>query len=238
MPTASPLRGRTVVHLTYPDLQARFELITRCLPRLESATPTRRWFFADVPVGSHTGLEVVQLHARTDRSAQAELEAWLEGCRAAGLIATATFADTAMVLDPGLFPDHRVPVFYAPAMADGSARAAVVLERAGWPVSESGVAAEIAALYAELVPRPGARHMALELYATWLEWAAAPTPSPSIRPDRTTVRASLVARLAHTQAVRLRGPDYPGGLIREAEMVRSLLRPVAATTSSARATGT
>lgn len=238
MPRANPPRGRTVVHLVYADLQARFEVITRCLPRLESAAPRRAWFFVDVPVDTRAGLEVVQLHARTDRSVRADFEAWLEDCRAAGLITTATFADAAMVLDPELFVDHRVPAFYPLAMADGSARATVVLERSGWPVSEQVVADEITTLYADLVPQRAARLRALTLYATWLEWAAAPTHGPTTPPDRMTLRASLVARLAHTQAVRLRGPDYPGGLMREAEMVRSLLRQTAATTSSARGTGT
>ena len=223
------------MHLAYASLQARFELITRFLPRLESASPSRRWFFVDVPIDATSGLEVMQLHAKTDRSAPADLVAWLDACRAARLVTAATFADTAWVLDPGLFLNYRVPVFYLAAMADGSERAAVLLDRVRGNPSEQQVAEEISTLYAQLVPSRAARLRALELYATWLERTAAGTadqaPPTAARPDRDTVRASLVARLAHTQAVRLLGPDYPGGLNREAGMVRSLLRQSSSTSS-------
>jgi hypothetical protein len=238
VPTGNPLRDRTVLHLAYLDEQARFELITRFLPRLESTSPRRRWFFVDVPIDTRSGLEVVQLHARTDRSVKADLVVWMNACRSARLITAATFADQAMVLDPGLFLDQRVPVFYPLAMADGSARAASVLGRLGRSASEPEVAGEIAALFTALVPTQITRRFALELYATWLDWAAAPTANVAARPDRMTIRASLIARLAHTQAVRLFGPDYSGELRREAEMVRSLLRQATTTSSSARGTGT
>ncbi len=179
--------GRTVVHLVYAGLQARLELIARCLPRLQSESPPRRFFFVDVPLGATSGL--------------------------------------------------RVPPFYLTAMADGSARVATLLAELGGPASEQVVVDEIAALYASLVPRQAERRGALELYATWLERTAAgtvgdgsPHSSPT-GPIGHIARASLIARLAHTQAVRLRGPDYPGGLDREAALVRSLLGEDPATSS-------
>jgi hypothetical protein len=237
-----PLRGRTVLHLAYADLQARFELITRCLPRLQSPSPRRRWFFVDVPIGATSGLEVVQLHTRTDRSIKADLEGWLESCRTRGLVTVASFADEAMVLDPRFFLDGRIPAFYLTAMADGSARAAGLLDRLGRPASEQHVEDEIAALYAELVPPRAARLRALELYATWLERTADGTvhqaTEPAARPDRNVLRASLIARLAHTQAVQLRGPDEVGGLYREARLVRNVLRLESSTRSSTIAKGT
>jgi len=236
-----PRRNRTVLHIVYTDLDARLELITRFLPRLESPSPRRRWFFVDVPIGAWSGLEVVQLHAPTDRSVKADLDAWLATCRTRGLVAAASFAERAMVLDPGLFLDGRVPAFYLAAMADCSARAAVLLERHGGPAPDHAVADEIARLFANRIPPRAARRRALDLYATWLERTArGPSPEERVErpdsesepdPDKGTVRATLVARLAHTQAVRLQGPDYAGGLTREADLVRSLLR-VEPTTSS------
>jgi hypothetical protein len=41
--------------------------------------------------------------------------------------------------------------------------------------------------------------------------------------DPKSIRASRIARLAHTQAVRLRGPDYDDWLVREAKLVRELI---------------
>jgi len=229
--------GRTVVHLVYAGLQARLELIARCLPRLQSESPPRRFFFVDVPLGATSGLEVVQLHPRSDSAVRSDLSAWLDSCRAHNLITTASFGGAPMVLNPAFFPNGRVPPFYLTAMADGSARVATLLAELGGPASEQVVVDEIAALYASLVPRQAERRGALELYATWLERTAAgtvgdgsPHSSPT-GPIGHIARASLIARLAHTQAVRLRGPDYPGGLDREAALVRSLLGEDPATSS-------
>ena len=222
--------ARTVAHVAYVDLQARLELITRYLPKLQSESPRRRWFFVDVPVGTTSGLEVVQLHQARDASAQSDLVNWLESGRAANLITSATFADASLVLQPAFFPNGRIPPSYLTAMADGSARAAALLAGFRGPAPESTVSSEIGTLYATLFPRPADRRLALELYATWLERIASGTigdaskSSPSGPAPRNIGCAGLVARLAHTQAVRLRGPDYPGGLNQEAALVRSLLR--------------
>lgn len=219
------LRDRTVVHLSYADLSARLALIARYLPGLQSESPLRRFFFVDVPVGTTSGLEVVQLHMPTDRLARSDLSDWLAVCRANNLITAASFAAAPLVLNPAFFPRRRVPPFYLQAMADCSARAATLLAHSGGPAPEDTVSSEIAALYTAYFPRRSNRRGALELYAAWLEHTAtgsvAPTPT---RVDRQTVQWGLVARLAHTQAVRLRGPDYPGGLMREAALVRRLLR--------------
>ena len=131
-------------------------------------------------------------------------------------------------------------------MVRGSARAATLLAQFGGPAPEDTVASEIGALYAELVPRRADRRLALELYAIWLERTAggivsdrSSHSSPKGCPLGNIGRASLVARLAHTQAVRLRGPDYPGGLNQEAALVRSLLRQeIASSTLSPTETGT
>ena len=236
--------GRSVIHLAYADLRARLALITGYLPRLQSNSPLRRWFFVDVPVGTTSGLEVVQLHPPADRLARSDLVEWLASCRATDLITSATFADASLVLQPAFFPNGQVPRFCLATMASCSARAAVLLGQHGGPVPEDTVATEISALYAEFFPRRADRHLALDLYATWLEHTASGTvvdrasqSSPTGSPLGKSI--GVVARLAQIQAVRLRGPDYPGGLIQEAALVRSLLRgETDPSTWSATATGT
>src|SRR5579859_3176009 len=203
--------ARTVLHVTYPDLAARLELITGRLGRLTSRQPLRQLFFADVPIADATGLEIVQLHERDDRPVLAELDEWRTSCCADGLIRTATPARASLVLDRRLFLGGRVPASYIAQMVIHSARAAEVLGRLGRPASEAEVARELAALYLRLLPGIRERQHALEWHAIWLERTANGTNHPgrqTIAVDPKSVRASTIARLAHTQAVRLRGPAY------------------------------
>jgi hypothetical protein len=75
------------------------------------------------------------------------------------------------------------------------------------------------------------RRRALDLYASWLEhMATGKAQRPAGPPPEWALRASYVARLAHTQVVRLQGPESAGGLLHEAALVRTLL--------SSRRTGT
>jgi hypothetical protein len=216
-----------VVHLTYPDLAARLELITRRLGRLARCEPPRQLFFADVPVAGAAGLEIVQLHQRQDSSVWTDLAAWLASCHADGLIRTATQAEASLVLDPRLFLDGQVPTSHLVEMVGLSARAAEVLRRLQRPASEAEVRDELAALYTRLLPDERDRQHALELHARWLERAASganqPRP-PQAAPDPRTIVASRIARLAHTHAVRLRGPGYDDWLTLEARLVRQLVR--------------
>jgi hypothetical protein len=230
--------------LRYPSSAARQSLIATHLPRLG-----QRWFFVDAP----TGVEVVVLDARAD------LAAWLDACRAAGVIDAAAYVGAPLALEPRLFFGRPAPAFYVGALAIGSARAARVLGARAACVADQAIVGEIGALYASLFPRVVERHHALEHYATWLEQLADTTgaavdcrpvgvmddeyaqlrasmrrqtarlarhASVSLGADfehtRSVVRHALVARLAHTQVVRLRGPDRAADLRWEVDLARAV----------------
>ncbi len=203
-----------VVELVCVDMRARLELIVCHLPRLGSGDPERAWYFADIP----SGLEAAVLHAGSDPAASRDLDKWVGDASASGLIVSSTRVSTSLLLDPGLFLGGRVPAFFLAATARHSARAAALLRD---PVVD--IRAEIDAIFAELVDA-GDRDRALNLYASWLEHVVTgKTPAPAGAPPEWALRASYVARLAHTQVVRLQGPDSGGGLLREAALVRTLL---------------
>jgi hypothetical protein len=221
-----PPLARTVLHISYPDLAARLELITARIGRLTSRQPWRQLFFADVPIGDAAGLEIVQLHQRNDGSVLAELDEWRTSCCADGLIRTATQARASLVLDRRLFLGGRVPASYVTEMVVDSDRAAEVLGRLRRAASEAEIASELEALYVRMLPDVRERQHALEWHAIWLERTANGTNHPgrqTVALDPKSIRASRIARLAHTQAVRLRGPDYDDWLVREAKLVRELI---------------
>jgi hypothetical protein len=241
----------TVIHLSYPSHAARISLIAKHLPRLR-----QRWYFVDVP----PGLEVVLLQARRDSSAATHVAAWVDSCRAAGIVDAARYAAAPLALEPRLFFGRRAPAFYVTALAIGSARAAQLLDAHAGCASDEVIGTEVATLYASLFPRLSERRRALQHYATWLEQVAdSPGPATDCRPigildseyvhlrrsmrtqttrlaqrvavdlapdfddTRTLVVQALVARLAHTQVVRLSSPDRTGDLGWEAGLARSQL---------------
>jgi hypothetical protein len=217
-----------------------------------------------------TGLEVALLHRPDDHSVRADIEAWLADCRAGGLHLEPTWPAGSLVVDERLFLGGRVPAVFPTALALGSVRAARIMGRLdAVHASEEEVIAEIGALFTAFVPRRAERGRAVELYVTWLERVAAgeleshvvsrcgstvQVAVPSVpeyvllrrqlrrQTGEAVIRDSVVARLAHTQAVRLRGPEFPGGLEREATLARALLTTslegLLATGSSKKAMGT
>jgi hypothetical protein len=134
------------------------------------------------------------------------------------LLPAGTFIDRPMVLDPQFFFSEPPPAFYIEALADDSARAAVILADAG-RVSDDVVRDEIGAIHARLLPDVDDRLRALELHAVWLDGSASSVAGASRL-------AMYVARLAHTQAVRLLGPQDTRDDFREAALVRTLVTSV------------
>jgi hypothetical protein len=215
-----------VVHVACADERARLELIVSHMPRLAASAPPRAWYFADIPskLPADT-LEVALLHGRSDPSVRRDLDRWVGDAGASGLIVSSRRVSASVLLNPALFLSGEVPGFFLLATARHSARAAALLRG---PVID--LKAEIDAIFAELIARDD-RARALDLYASWLEHVATgKAPRPAGTPPAWAVRASYVARLAHTQVVRLQGRDSGNGLLHEAALVRTLL--------SSRRTGT
>jgi hypothetical protein len=221
--SASSYDELAVVHVGCRDARARRELIVRHMPRLgaeaTAGTPARTWYFVDIPAQISTDmLEVALLHGRSDPVVNRDLDRWLRDADASGLIVSSRRVSESLVLNPQLFLGGRVPAYFLVATARHSARAATLLRD---PVVD--VRAEIDAIFAELIAEDD-RGRALDLYAAWLEHVATGQASrPTGTPPAWALRASYVARLAHTQVVRLQGPESGGGLLHEAALVRTLL---------------
>lgn len=212
-----------VVHVDCTDAGARRQLIVTHMPRLAAGAiagaPARAWYFVDIPARVSTGmLEVALLHGRSDPVVHRDLDRWVRDAYASGLIVSSRRVSESLVLNPQLFLGRRVPGYFLVATAQHSARAATLLRD---PVVD--VRAEIDAIFAELIAEDD-RGRALDLYAAWLEHVATgQAPRPTGTPPAWALRASYVARLAHTQVVRLQGPESGGGLLHEAALVRTLL---------------
>ena len=203
-----------VAHVVCADAHTRVELIVSHLPRLAASAPPRAWYFADIPAG----LEIALLHGSSDLAAAPALDGWLDDASASGLIVSSTRVSTSLVVDSGLFLGGRVPEFFLLATARHSARAATLLRD---PVVD--VRAEIDAIFTELIV-DNDRDRALDLYASWLEHVATgKAPRTAGPPPEWALQASYVARLAHTQVVRLQGPESAVGLLNEAALVRTLV---------------
>jgi hypothetical protein len=156
--------------------------------------PERRWWWADVALPA-PALEV-------------------------GVASEDAGSGSALILQPGLFPGGRVPDWYPVALSD-TARAAVAILAAhspgGEPVPWDAVRTELSRLYESLVPDRAQRSLVIDWHARWISAMRAPAEGAHSRE-----RAAVVARLAHLQVVRLRGPGGADEIAREAELVRSL----------------
>jgi hypothetical protein len=208
-----------VAHIACLDAHTRAELIMHHLPRLASSAPPRAWYFADLPAPvQRAALEIALLYGRSDPAASPDLDRWLADASASGLIVSSRRVSTSLFLDPELFLGGRVPEFFLMATARHSARAATLLRD---PVVD--IRAEIDAIFTELIVEDD-RDRALDLYASWLEHVATGNaPGTTGTPPEWALQASYVARLAHTQVVRLQGPESAVGLLDEAALVRTLV---------------
>jgi hypothetical protein len=190
--------------LAYDSPRERCERLLACAQRLGA----RRWLWADV--GAATPLIEVCVPSPTSASTlrNAPGVSRVEG--------------GPLILQPRLFPLGRVPDWFAPVLAETGLRALSALAAdPEQPVAWSVVRAELRRLYAQRVPDVGARVRAL----AWQErWLSAPTPAVVANPSAEHVHAALVARAAHIQVVRLRGPSAP--LSEEAELIRELRQTV------------
>ena len=122
------------------------------------------------------------------------------------------------VLQPSLFPLGRVPGWFVPLLADSGLRALSLLAAdPGRPVSWELVGAELRWLYARRLPDAGGQARALAWYERWLSRAS---PARVVRPSAEQVHAAVLARAAHVQVLRLRGPAASRAA--EIELIRGL----------------
>ena len=131
------------------------------------------------------------------------------------------------VLHPDLFPEGLVPPSYADIHCAFSRSALGLLQRG--PVDDGAVALELARCATELEPNPDLRRAALTEYAAWLERRAngGGLDRQSTTLSHETIQTRLIARLLHTQAVRLRGPG--ADLATEAAIVTALASATSST---------
>jgi hypothetical protein len=196
-------RTWTAFQVVYDSPRERCERLLACGRRLGA----RRWLWADV--GAATLLEVgVPSPTSASMLHDAPGASRVEG--------------GPLILQPRLFPLGRVPDWFAPVLAETGLRALSALAAdPGQPVAWTVVGAELRRLYAQLVPDVDERVRAVAWHERWL---SASTPAVIANPPAEHVHAALVARAAHIQVVRLRGPSAPRS--EETELIRELRQTV------------
>jgi DMATS type aromatic prenyltransferase len=243
-----PPAGWRATQILYRSPAARRTLVLDSLRALDCATEGL-WFWTDLhraaDVGDAGRLEVAI--ATADGRVPTE---WFRRAVARGLVERAVSVERPAVLDPDLFPGHRVPSAYARLLAATSHRALCLV---GGEDAESrtpwiAVRDDVAAIYEALLPDLVFRREALVEYARWLERTVAPDgpevggeplEEPTSAADRVASYADLgaqlqrelagdddglvvtAARLAHVQALRLR-PDGSDYALGELAIVRDL----------------
>lgn len=194
--------------LAYDLPQGRCERLVACAQCLG----VHPWFWVDVD-GATPLLEIgVRSHVSAARLRDAAGVSRVEGGPRA--------------LQPRLFPLGLVPEWFAPLLAQtGLSALSALVANPEEPVPWIVVSAQLRQLYGQLIPDAGERAEALAWYERWL---SSPTPAVVANPSAECIHAVLVARAAHIQVVRLRGPSTPRE--EEAQLIRDLLncRPMRA----------
>ena len=220
------------------------------------------WFWVDLGRATDAG-EVGVLEVAIATGDGAVPTQWFRDAVARGLIDRATAIEHSGALEPGLFPQHRVPAAYPELLAATSRHALLLLcgDDAEIGRSWAVVREEITAIYEALVPEPSARQTVLLEYAQWLQRTVAPAddrdpggrPMRHDIPDRTApvrytelgarLREELdpedlvisAGRLAHTQVLRLQ-PDGVNPARQEVRIARELADRVVARSGPAGST--
>jgi hypothetical protein len=197
-------RSWEAFQLAYESPRQRCERLLACARRLGA----RRWLWADVGAA----IPLIELGVSSPSGASKLHDA--PGVR--------RVKGGPLILQPRLFPLGRVPAWFAPVLAETGSRALSTLAAdPGRPVAWSVVGAELRWLYTRLVPDVCERVRALAWYERWL---SADTPVVVANPSAEHIHAALVARAAHIQVLRLRGPSAPPS--EETALIRELRQTV------------
>jgi Tryptophan dimethylallyltransferase len=242
---ASPATWRTT-RIVYPSPAARHALVVDALHALDEAA-VAPWFWVDLRRATDRGEPGVIEVAIAAHGGGVPTE-WFRTAVERGLVERADAVERSEALDPGLFPQHRVPAAYASLLSATSRTALVLLRGDGSQVGRSWtlVRDEVAAIYEALVPEPAFRREALLEYAQWLERTVARDglgneagfgSTPVLEEGSSARYAELgsrlrseldredlvvsVGRIAHTQVLRLR-PDDDDDVLREVRIARDL----------------
>lgn len=242
--------GWFTLHLIYGGPDARTKILMRHMPLLAELVKGRDWFFTDLKqtIGfiSSPLLEIAVRQPPNENTVRNGLREWLKAMLEAGVLEIATEVNQPCVLLKEFFPYGTVPPFYVRALAQTSARSIKLLKLCAGATDIERVQRllrlEMLKIYRCYLDDPRVRQATMLLQAELLERVARSHEAEdrsrargledkdnqerflSAYPKALRSRAILVGRLAHTQAVRLLGPNFDHTPTWEAALLRDLSR--------------